>query len=231
MRASRDDLARARTTASGRCAAAAALHALEGDGVGRVRPRDQERRALRLDGPVERWRELRDADPRRGLQQRRSIPSSAASSRRTAALARREPAADAARRLPARRRSARARHGRGDRAPTARRRLRAALRLGRTATTACRRARARSSPAASGSPTTRAARPARRGASGCSSGCWRCATTSGCSPRSTTSRRKRLVGNFPQAFSHIALVNTAHNLARREKPAEQRAEQKPVKSG
>jgi GH15 family glucan-1,4-alpha-glucosidase len=34
---------------------------------------------------------------------------------------------------------------------------------------------------------------------------------------------KRLVGNFPQAFSHIALVNTAHNLARATKPAEQRA--------
>jgi GH15 family glucan-1,4-alpha-glucosidase len=34
----------------------------------------------------------------------------------------------------------------------------------------------------------------------------------------------RLVGNFPQAFSHVALVNTAHNLARRTKPAEQRAQ-------
>ena len=33
----------------------------------------------------------------------------------------------------------------------------------------------------------------------------------------------RLVGNFPQAFSHIALVNTAHNLARASKPAEQRS--------
>jgi GH15 family glucan-1,4-alpha-glucosidase len=33
----------------------------------------------------------------------------------------------------------------------------------------------------------------------------------------------RLVGNFPQAFSHIALVNTAHNIARPSKPAEQRA--------
>ncbi len=42
---------------------------------------------------------------------------------------------------------------------------------------------------------------------------------------------KRFVGNFPQAFSHIAIINTAHNLTRREKPAEQRAEQKPVKSG
>jgi GH15 family glucan-1,4-alpha-glucosidase len=34
---------------------------------------------------------------------------------------------------------------------------------------------------------------------------------------------RRLVGNFPQAFSHVALVNTAHNLARASKPAEQRS--------
>jgi len=34
---------------------------------------------------------------------------------------------------------------------------------------------------------------------------------------------KRLVGNFPQAFSHVALVNTAHNLARARKPSTQRA--------
>lgn len=34
---------------------------------------------------------------------------------------------------------------------------------------------------------------------------------------------RRLVGNFPQAFSHIAFVNTAHNLTRGGKPAEQRA--------
>jgi GH15 family glucan-1,4-alpha-glucosidase len=33
----------------------------------------------------------------------------------------------------------------------------------------------------------------------------------------------RLVGNFPQAFSHVALVNTAANLTRAEKPVEQRA--------
>jgi GH15 family glucan-1,4-alpha-glucosidase len=33
----------------------------------------------------------------------------------------------------------------------------------------------------------------------------------------------RLVGNFPQAFSHVSLVNTAHNLARAAKPAEQRS--------
>jgi GH15 family glucan-1,4-alpha-glucosidase len=34
---------------------------------------------------------------------------------------------------------------------------------------------------------------------------------------------KRLVGNFPQAFSHIALVTTAHNLGRVAKPAKQRS--------
>ena len=34
---------------------------------------------------------------------------------------------------------------------------------------------------------------------------------------------KRLLGNFPQAFSHIALVNTAHNIARTEKPCDQRS--------
>jgi GH15 family glucan-1,4-alpha-glucosidase len=34
----------------------------------------------------------------------------------------------------------------------------------------------------------------------------------------------RLVGNFPQAFSHIALVNSADNLAGALKPLEQRSE-------
>jgi len=33
---------------------------------------------------------------------------------------------------------------------------------------------------------------------------------------------KRLVGNFPQAFSHVGLVNTAYNLASESKPADQR---------
>jgi GH15 family glucan-1,4-alpha-glucosidase len=34
---------------------------------------------------------------------------------------------------------------------------------------------------------------------------------------------RRLVGNFPQAFSHIALINSAHNLTRKRKPVEQRS--------
>jgi GH15 family glucan-1,4-alpha-glucosidase len=37
-------------------------------------------------------------------------------------------------------------------------------------------------------------------------------------------RARRLVGNFPQAFSHLALVNSASNLAHFRKPAEQRSE-------
>jgi GH15 family glucan-1,4-alpha-glucosidase len=34
----------------------------------------------------------------------------------------------------------------------------------------------------------------------------------------------RLVGNFPQAFTHVALVNTAHNLTGPAGPAQARAE-------
>ena len=37
-------------------------------------------------------------------------------------------------------------------------------------------------------------------------------------------RAGRQVGNFPQAFSHLALVNTASNLSHYRKPAEQRSE-------
>jgi GH15 family glucan-1,4-alpha-glucosidase len=36
-------------------------------------------------------------------------------------------------------------------------------------------------------------------------------------------RTGRLTGNFPQSFSHIALINTAHNLTRDHGPARQRA--------
>ena len=39
-------------------------------------------------------------------------------------------------------------------------------------------------------------------------------------------RHKRLVGNYPQAFSHIALAISAHNLASANPPAKDRAEGK-----
>ena len=51
-----------------------------------------------------------------------------------------------------------------------------------------------------------------RGATICSSGSWRSATMWAYFRKSTTFVLGRLVGNFPQAFSHIALVNTTHNL-------------------
>jgi GH15 family glucan-1,4-alpha-glucosidase len=37
---------------------------------------------------------------------------------------------------------------------------------------------------------------------------------------------KRFLGNYPQAFSHVALINTARNLGAKTKPVEQRAEKK-----
>jgi GH15 family glucan-1,4-alpha-glucosidase len=38
-------------------------------------------------------------------------------------------------------------------------------------------------------------------------------------------RRRRLLGNFPQAFSHLGLINTARNLAEPHGPAVQRSQQ------
>ena len=35
---------------------------------------------------------------------------------------------------------------------------------------------------------------------------------------------KRLIGNFPQGFSHIGLINTAFNLVKARGPAQQRSE-------
>jgi GH15 family glucan-1,4-alpha-glucosidase len=37
-------------------------------------------------------------------------------------------------------------------------------------------------------------------------------------------KARRLVGNFPQAFSHVALINTVSNIAKLAKPARQRGE-------
>lgn len=37
-------------------------------------------------------------------------------------------------------------------------------------------------------------------------------------------RAKRLTGNFPQAFSHLALINSAFNLTRERKPVQLRAQ-------
>jgi GH15 family glucan-1,4-alpha-glucosidase len=44
-------------------------------------------------------------------------------------------------------------------------------------------------------------------------------------------RARRQQGNFPQAFSHVALINTAFNLTRAEKPQEQRAGRQDAEAG
>ena len=127
--------------------------------------------------------------------------------------ARRQLADDPARRLPAAHGRARARHGRGDRKAPRARRLRDALRYDRRATTACRRARAPFSPARSGWPTTthllgqhdKARELFDRLAGLCND--------VGLLSEEYDPKTKRLVGNFPQAFSHVGLVNTALNLS------------------
>ena len=43
-------------------------------------------------------------------------------------------------------------------------------------------------------------------------------------------RSRRLVGNFPQAFTHVALVNTAHNLSHPQGPAHRRRRQRAPKA-
>jgi GH15 family glucan-1,4-alpha-glucosidase len=40
---------------------------------------------------------------------------------------------------------------------------------------------------------------------------------------------KQLLGNFPQGFSHVGLINTAYNLIKAHGPARQRSEGKPAR--
>ncbi len=194
---------------------APALHALEGDGVGRVRPRRAHRRgaaawtARPTAGARSATRSTREVCERGFDAELGSFTQSYGST-----AARREPAPDPAGRLPARLRSARARarsrrssgscshdgfvlalpHRGGRRRPPARRgRLPAVLVL-------ARRRYALLGRHEDAHALLRAARSGSR-------------TTSACSPRSTTPRPGRLLGNFPQAFTHLALVNSAFNVA------------------
>jgi len=43
-----------------------------------------------------------------------------------------------------------------------------------------------------------------------------CARISACCPTNMTPAKTRLVGNFPQAISHVSLISTAHNLSHAE---------------
>ena len=108
-------------------------------------------------------------------------------------------AADAARRLPAGGRSARARHRGGDRARPDGRRLRACAttpKSGDRRPAAGRRRVPGLHLLAGRQP--RAAGPHRRGAASCSSGSAGSATTSGCCPRNTTRRPSAWSATFPR---------------------------------
>ncbi len=211
------------TAASGRCAARPALHLLQGDGLGRRRPGDQgggELPPRRAGGAVA---GAAPEDPRRRHPQWLRRPQEHLRPglwRRGAGCV---AAADPARRLPAVRRSQDHRHGRGGPAGALPRRPGDAL-PGRSApTTACKATKARSSPARSGWSTPCAFSIDGRRRASCSSTCCRSATTSACWRRNTTSPAVRQVGNFPQAFSHVALVNSASNLTYAYGPARRRA--------
>ena len=204
------------------------LRALEGHGLGRVRPRRAGRRALRrTTGRSSAGGSCATTVHRevceRGFDAERGTFTQSYGSRD----ARRRAADDPARRLPPARRPARGRHGRGDPARADARRLRAALRLAAAADDGlppgegaflpcsfwladCLRLLGRLDEARALFERLAGAR----------------ATTSGCSPRSTTRALGRQLGNFPQAFTHVGLVNTALNLDRATEagPAHRRAQ-------
>ena len=166
-----------------------------------------------LDGPLERWsavrQEIHDDVCRNAFDaERNSFTQSTARTSWTPACS------DPAGPLPARHRPAHAWHGRRHPARVDERRLRGALRDQRPPTMACRRARARSWRARSGWSTTWPCSAASKRRRRCSNACSRCATMLACWPRSTTTRAGRMVGNFPQAFTHVGLVNSAYNLDR-----------------
>ena len=110
---------------------------------------------------------------------------------------------------------------RGDRARAAGRRLRAPLSRDRAPRGRRPAAGRRRVPAVhvSGSRQLRAGRAARRSARSCSSGCSSLRNDVGLLSEEYDPAARRLLGNFPQAFSHVALINTALNLTRQVAPA------------
>ena len=220
-----EDLARARPRHLGSAQPSRCTSPIRRRWLGRVRSRAQERRDVRPAGP----------DRRAGAScATRSTPTSAATASNAkrnsftrsygSQRARCEPAAARADRLPQAGRSALSRHRRGDRA-----------RARRSTASCCATTRSKSK---DGLPPGEGAFLAcsfwladaylllgrrddaeqlfRRLVALCND--------VGLLSEEYDPRARRQLGNFPQAFSHVALVNTAFNLTRADKPAEQRSE-------
>ena len=204
-----------RTKASGRSAASAALRPFEGDGLGRLRPRRAHRRGA---GPRRAGRAVARAarrDPRarcceRGYDAELGSFVQSYGSKELDANLLLVPLVGF---LPAIR-SARARHRRGGRA-RARSQDGFVLRY-RTHDDERRRATARRRrlPAllVLARRLLRAARPPRRRPCALRTPGRRSRTTSACSSEEYDPAANRLLGNFPQAFTHLALVNSAFNV-------------------
>ena len=113
--------------------------------------------------------------------------------------------------LPAGHRRARHRHDRRGRARARPRRLRLALLDRRDRRRAGRATRASSSPARSGSSARSRATAASTRRARCSSGCVGLANDLGLLAEEYDVGRRRQVGNFPQAFSHLTLILAARD--------------------
>ena len=212
------ELARARPRHLGGARRAEALHLVEADVLGRASTAARGWRELREDS------RLRDAVAARPPT--RSTPTSARNGVDERGVftqhydtdgARRLGAADAARALPAARRPAHPRHRAGDRRRADRRRPRAALprRGDRRRPAAARRARSRSARSGS-SRRCREIGELDRARELCEKLLVATPARSASTPRRSTRARGRHLGNFPQAFTHLALINAVMHVIRAE---------------